>query len=155
MSEIIKKEPGRIEWDPFGALREWMRFDPFRELEPFVARLPREAFAPDFEVRENKDAFVFKADLPGVKLDDVEIAITGDRLTVKGKRDVEAETKDDTIYTYERSYGSFIRTFTLPGGVDAEHAKSELKDGVLTLVVPKTAEAQAKKIPIGAGEVKS
>lgn len=153
MSEIIKKEPARMmEFDPFAMLRDLVRFDPFREMEPFVARAPREAFAPDFEVRENKDAFVFKADLPGVKLEDLEISVAGDRLTIKGKRDVEVESQDDTIYTYERSYGTFSRLFTLPAGIDAEHAKSELKDGVLTLVVPKKESAIAKKIAITAGE---
>ena len=76
------------------------------------------------------------------------ITSTGNRLQISGKRDHETETKHDTIYTYERQYGSFSRSFTLPDGADLEHAKSELKDGVLTLAVPKKAGAQSKKIAI-------
>jgi HSP20 family protein len=106
-------------------------------------------------VRENKFACVFKADLPGVKQDDLEVSITGNRLQISGKRDEEKEAKDDTFYTYERSYGSFSRTFTLPDTADAEHVKTELQDGVLSLVVPKKPEAQAKKIPISIGASKS
>ena len=61
----------------------------------------------------------------------------------------------DTYYAYERSYGSFTRSFTLPADIDADHVHSELKDGVLTLAIPKKAEARAKKIPIGSGATKS
>lgn len=155
MADIIKREGRRMEIDPFQALREWMRWDPFREMEPYLPGIAKEAFVPSFEVRENKDAFVFKADLPGVKGEDLDISITGDRLQIKGKRDVESESKEDTIYMYERCYGDFTRTFTLPTGADAEHARSELKDGVLTLVIPKKASATAKKIPVGTTAVKS
>jgi HSP20 family protein len=59
------------------------------------------------------------------------------------------------VYTYERQYGSFVRSFTLPEGADIDHAKSELKEGVLTLVIPKKAGAQAKKIAISTGAPKS
>jgi HSP20 family protein len=99
-------------------------------------------------VTENKEAFLFKADVPGVKKEDLEITASGNRVQISGKRDAEKETKSDTLYTYERQYGSFLRSFTLPEGTDLEHAKSELKDGVLTLVIPKLPGAQAKKIPI-------
>lgn len=106
---------------------------------------------PNFDVTETKDAFLFKADVPGVKKDDLEITTTGNRIQISGKRDIDEEKKSDTVYTYERQYGSFTRSFTLPAGADIEHAKSGLKDGVLTLVVPKLAEAQSKKIPISSG----
>ncbi|MCB9561850.1 MAG: Hsp20 family protein [Kofleriaceae bacterium] len=72
-----------------------------------------------------------------------------------GKREHEEETKGDTIYTCERSSGSFSRAFTLPAGVDAEHCRNELEDGVLTLAMPKRPEAQAKKIPVAVGKAKS
>ena len=86
------------------------------------------------------------------KPEEIEISTTGNRLQISGKRDHEHENTTDQVYTYERQYGSFVRTFTLPAGVDADHAKSELKDGVLTLVIPKKAEAQPKKISITAAE---
>ena len=145
--------PVKAETDPFRWLLRW---DPFHEMTPsWFGQPPVEAtFSPAFEVKENKDSFLFKADLPGMKEQDIEVKLAGDRLTVSGKREAEREDKDDTYYAYERSFGSFLRTFTLPEGFDAEHVQAELKDGVLTIVVPKQATAQAKTIAIKGGELK-
>lgn len=156
MADIVKKNGGQVmAWDPMRAMREMLKWDPFREMAPNLAAFEGTAFNPDFDVTENKDSFLFKADLPGMKKEDIEITTTGNRLQISGKRDNEQETKTDTVYTYERQYGSFVRSFTLPDGVDVEHAKSELKDGVLTLVIPKTPGTQAKKIAITSGATKS
>jgi len=141
----------RREWDPFRLMREMFRWDPFREMAAFPTMEPA-AYAPAFEVKENKDAFVFKADVPGVKESDIEVSLTGNRLTVSGKRESEKEEKSDTFYAYERSYGTFSRSFTLPADTDAPHIKAELKNGELTVVVPKAAAAVAKRIPIGSGD---
>lgn len=154
MTDIVKKTGGQVgEWEPMRVMREMLRWDPFREMAPFpsFANLEVASFNPSFEVTENKDGYVFKADLPGVKQEDIEITTTGNRLQISGKRESEVETKNDRIFTYERQYGSFARSFTLPDGVDVEHAKSDLKDGVLTLVIPKKPGAQAKKIAISSG----
>ena len=115
---------------------------------------PTEAggFAPAFNIKETKDGFVFKADLPGIKEEDLEVTSTGNRVTISGKREAEKEEKDDTFYTYERSFGSFTRSFTLPDSADASHIKAELKNGELTVAVPKTPAAVAKKIPVGTGD---
>jgi HSP20 family protein len=145
--------PLKSETDPFRWLLRW---DPFREMTPsWFGQPPVEAtFSPAFEIKENKDGFLFKADLPGMKEQDIEVKLAGDRLAVSGKREAEREDKDDTYYAYERSFGSFLRTFTLPEGIDAEHVQAELKDGVLTIVVPKKATAQAKTIAIKGGDIK-
>ena len=151
MADIVKKTGGQLaKWEPMRAMRDLLNWDPFQEMAPFRAFPAFEpiSFAPSFDVTENKDAFLFKADLPGVKNEDIEIITTGNRLQISGKRDSEHEAKTDTIYTYERQYGSFCRSFTLPEGADLDNARSELKDGVLTLAVPKKAGAQAKKIAI-------
>lgn len=157
MSEIAKKNGGApTEWSPMRAMREMLRWDPFREMAPmFPSTFERLEWNPSFDVTETKDAYVFKADVPGVKMEDLEITTTGNRLQISGKRESEEEKQTDTVYTYERQCGSFARVFTLPSGADIEHAKSDLKDGVLTLVVPKLAEAQSKKIPIATGGKKS
>jgi HSP20 family protein len=155
MAAIIKKDEEGMALDPFRALREWMRWDPFREMAPMLGRFEAPTWSPSFEVRENKEGYVFRADVPGAKPEDIEINLTGNRLQFSGKRESEKETKEDTYYCYERSYGSFTRAFTLPEGCDAEHIRTELKDGVLTVVVPKKAEAQPKKIEIKAGAPKS
>jgi HSP20 family protein len=155
MSNIIKKnDRGMSEWNPLRSMREFFGWDPFREMAPLLSRfesMQPDVWAPSFEVRETKDAYVFKADVPGVKKEDIDVSLSGNRLQVSGKRDAERETKDDTFYTYERSYGSFSRAFTLPADIDADHVRSDLKDGVLTLAVPKKIDAQTKKIAIGTG----
>lgn len=150
MADIVKKNGGQMtEWDPVRAMRDLLRWDPFREMAPVSPAISMPTtFNPSFDVTENKDAYVFKADVPGIKKEDLEISTTGNRVQIAGKRDTEHETKSDTAYVYERQYGSFCRSFTLPDGADIDHAKSELKDGVLTLVIPKTPGAQSKKIAI-------
>jgi HSP20 family protein len=141
----------RREWDPLRMMRDVFRWDPFREMAPtFTTDI--ETYAPAFEVKETKDSFVFKADLPGLKDKDVDVSVTGSRLTINGRREAEKEEKSDTFYTYERSYGSFTRSFTLPDQADLEHVRAELKSGELTVVIPKAPTAVAKKIPVGSGE---
>jgi HSP20 family protein len=156
MADIVKKNGGQMtEWDPMRAMREMLRWDPFREMAPMFPAFEPAAFSPSFDITENKDAYLFKADMPGVKKEDIEITTTGNRLQVAGKRDSEHETKTDTVYTYERQFGSFCRAFTLPESADLAHAKSELKDGVLTLAVPKKAGSETKKIAISSEAKKS
>jgi HSP20 family protein len=159
MADIVKRNGGTVatEWDPVRAMRDWLRWDPFREMAPVEGwpKFDRATFTPTFDVTETKDAYVFKADVPGVKDSDLEISITGNRLMIAGKRDYEHENKTETAYAYERQFGTFSRVFTLPDGADYEHAKSSLDAGVLTLVVPKTLAAQPRKIEISKGPGKS
>jgi len=139
--------------DPFEMMQDLMRWDPYRELSRGVMGGELAAFVPSFEVKETKGSYVFKADLPGVKESDLDISLTGNRLTVSGQRQQEKKDEGDAYYAYERSYGSFSRSFTLPEGVDSEHVQADLKDGVLNVVIPKKPEVQAKRIPLkGANE---
>ncbi len=141
-------------WEPFRLMRDLMGWDPFREMAPFVPQLPA-GFAVSFEVKETSNGYVFKADVPGVKESDLEISLTGNRLTISGKREAEKKEQTDTYYTYERSYGNFMRAFTLPEGVDKNSIHAELKDGVLLLNINKVPEAQPKKIAIQSQTKKS
>lgn len=135
--------------DPFQRLvRDMMRWDPFREMAPTWMASEAPTFAPAFEVKETKEAFLFKADMPGVKDKDLEVKLHGNRLTISGKREAEHEDKSDAYYTYERSYGSFLRAFTLPDGIDGDHVQADLKEGVLTVAIPKKVGAQAKTIAV-------
>lgn len=133
--------------EPFSLMRDFMRWAPFRETD-----LGTElgAFAPSFDIKETGDAYVFAADLPGVQRDDLDINITGNRLTVAGKRESETRKEGENHFASERTFGHFSRTFTLPEGVDASGVKAEMKDGVLTLTVPKMPEVQPRKITIAA-----
>jgi len=138
------------EWDPLQTMRDLIGWDPFQEMAPRLWRgEERLAFAPAFDVKETADSYLFKADLPGFREGDVEINVTGNRLGITGKREEEREEDTGSFFLAERTYGTFTRTFTLPEGVNADQVRADLKDGVLTLVVPKSEESQPKKITIG------
>jgi HSP20 family protein len=155
MSTIVRTSdkpaaPAVGQWDPFRAMRDLLRWDPFREMSAFEPYGGAETamFMPAFEVKETKEGYSFKADLPGVKDADLEITLSGNRMTISGKREAEQREKSDTFYAYERTYGSFARTFTLPEGADMENLHAELKGGVLTMLVPRRPEMQPRKIQI-------
>lgn len=135
-------------WDPFEMMQDLMRWDPFREMSRRLGGDELAGFVPSFDVKETKDAYNFKADLPGVKESDLDISLTGNRLTISGERQEEKKDEGEQYYTYERSYGSFSRSFTLPEGVDVDRVQADLKEGVLNVVVPKKPEIQAKRIPL-------
>jgi HSP20 family protein len=150
MANLIRRGEAPVErrWDPFEMMREMMAWDPFRELGGPLGRA--EAFVPSFDVKETKDGYVFKADLPGVKEKDLEISLTGNRLTVSGHREEERkQEEEERYYAYERSSGTFTRSFTLPEGIDPDSASAELKEGVLTLHLSKRPEVKAKRIELG------
>jgi len=136
------------ELDPFRAFRDMLRWDPFKEMAPMWPAEMAGEFSPAFEVKENGTAFIFKADVPGVKESDLDVTITGNRLTISGQRNEEKEEKNDTYYSCERKYGAFSRSYTLPEGADLEHINAEIKSGVLTIAVPKLASVQPKKIAV-------
>ena len=138
-------------WDPFEMMQDLMRWDPFREMSRRMLGEEPAAFAPTFDVKETKDSYVFRADLPGVKDSDLDISLTGNRLTISGRRQEENKEEGEQFYAYERSYGSFSRSFTLPEGIDAEHVQADLKDGVLNVVLPKKPEVQPKRIALKGG----
>ncbi|WP_338264157.1 Hsp20/alpha crystallin family protein [Corallococcus caeni] len=142
-------------WDPFAQMHELLQADPMALLRKMMPGGEEGwSLAPDFDVKETKDAYVFKADLPGVKQEDLEVSVTGQRLIISGKRDEEKREEGERYFTYERSHGSFSRSFTVPEGVDVDRVNAELKDGVLVLRIPKRAEAQSKRIQIGGGGAK-
>lgn len=138
-------------WDPFHAMRELMQWDPFRDVGRGPRLEPPATFMPAFEVKETKDAFQFKADVPGVEAKDIDVKLANNRLTISGKREAEKTDKGETYYSYERSYGSFSRSFTIPQGANEDSVRADLKDGVLQIVVPKKPEMKAREIPIKTG----
>jgi len=128
-------------------MRSLLNWDPFQEMAPLLQRM-RTEFVPDFEIKETKEGYLFKADVPGVKQSDLDVSLSGNRLTISGKRESEREEKSETYYACERSYGSFSRSFTMPEGADPNAVSADLKDGVLTISIRKRAEVQPKKIDI-------
>lgn len=160
--ELVRRDPFALSRDPFQMMMRdpfevmrQMMSDPFRmfsQMSPFFGR-DVGAWNPGFDVRETDDALIFKADLPGIRNEDLDISLTGNQLTVSGKREHEQEQDEGRYHSYERSYGSFTRSFALPEYADLDKIRSDLKDGELTLVVPKKpgTAPQRRKIQIGSG----
>lgn len=105
-------------------------------------------WAPPVDILETENDLLLKADLPGVDLKDIDIHIENGTLTLKGERKYEKEEKDKGFHRLERSYGSFVRYFTLPDTVDTEHVKAEFQNGVLTVTLPKKEIAKPKSIKV-------
>lgn len=108
--------------------------------------------APAVDVTEDDKAYKITAELPGIEEKNIEVTVSGDMLTLKGEKRYEKEEKDKNRYMSERAYGSFQRSFLLPEGVDRDKIAADLAKGVLTITLPKTAEAQKpqKKIEVKA-----
>ena len=134
-------------WDPFAGLLAAYGFQVPRYFEKQT-----EAFVPRFEVRENKDALILKADMPGIKSDNLDISVQANVLTISGNREQEAKTDNETFHMVERLFGSFTRSFTLPEAVDTKRLEAELKEGVLTVILPKAPEAKPTRVQIKSGK---
>lgn len=126
--------------DPLSFARELLSWD------PFVQR--PSAFLPTFEVKETADAFVVRADLPGVKDSDLDISVHNGVLSVSGLRQAEERKDGESYFLYERQYGSFSRSFSLPESADGDKVDASLESGVLTLTIGKKIEAKPRKIAI-------
>ena len=129
--------------DPFQVARDLLSWDPF-----FGATRQVSAFVPAFEVKETNDAFILKADIPGVSENDLDIAVHSNILTVSGSRQSEERKEGESFALYERQYGSFSRSFSLPDTADGERVEAKLDSGVLTLSIFKKAEAKPRKIAV-------
>lgn len=129
-----------------------VRWDPFRELEGFRARLSDESlfggWSPAVDIQETDHEFILQADLPDVKKDDVKVELDDGVLTIEGERKKEKEEKGTRFHKFERAYGKFVRHFTLPTEVDGPNVKAEFKDGVLNVRLPKAANAKPKAIDV-------
>jgi HSP20 family protein len=105
-------------------------------------------WAPAMDVIEKGSEFIVRAELPGVRKEDIEISVTGDSVTLKGKVERGEETSGECYYCNERSYGSFARIVRLPKEIDPEEVRAQLKDGVLELVLHKRAERKGKEVKV-------
>lgn len=143
----------REEESPFALLRREMDslFDNFFrgfDMEPFESRLS--AFTPKVDVTENDKEIKISAELPGMDEKDIDVSLQKDMLTIKGEKKEEKEDKGKDYYRMERSYGSFSRTIPLPVEVETDKVDAKFKKGVLSITLPKTANAVAetKKITV-------
>lgn len=110
------------------------------------------SWTPACDILETKDAVVVRAELPGVKKDEIDISLEAGVLTIRGSRNVEKETEECTYLRIERSYGSFARSFTLPRIVDADRISATYVDGVLEIRMPRREENKPRSIRIDVEE---
>ena len=144
-----------IKWEPFEGLTT-LRREVDRLFEDFFDGGPRRFWGrstePAVEVCDTTDAVVVKAQVPGISKDQIQVNITDDTLTLKGEMKEEEKKEEKNFHRQEFRYGAFERTIALPMAVQADKATAQLKDGVLEITLPKSANAQAKvkQIPIQA-----
>jgi len=145
-----------VRWDPFsefGSLRRAMD----RVLEDFApgrglrgANGSTELTFP-VDVSDAGEALTVKAVLPGIKPDDVEITVSDGVLTIRGETRQETTAEKENYYHREIRYGAFSRSIALPSGVSQEQAEASFEDGILTVTLPKAAEARPRTIPVKGG----
>jgi HSP20 family protein len=122
----------------------------FFGIEPFWRRERTFVSAPAVDITETDKAYEIVAELPGIDEKDIEVKLANGGLTIKGEKHEEKEEKQKDYYLHERRFGSFERYFQIPDGVDGDKIEANFKKGVLTVTLPKSAEARKaeKKIPV-------
>jgi HSP20 family protein len=118
----------------------------FGRLRPMISR--QEGWLPDMDILEQEGKLVVRMDLPGLKREDIDVAIEGDMLVASGQRTEEKETKEEDYYCVERSSGSFRRAVRLPEGAKADEIEAACKDGVLEVKIPRLAAPEPKKLKV-------
>jgi HSP20 family protein len=108
------------------------------------------AWLPSVDVFEDKESLKIVAELPGLKPEDVKITLENSTLTLRGEKKQVAEEKTERVHRYERSYGSFERSFSLPNTMDTDKVAASFENGVLTITLPKAEKAKPREIAVAA-----
>jgi len=144
-----------------------IRWDPFKDMDELQSRLTKlfgltpartgnggqelmtvSQWTPSVDIIEDEKEWLVKAELPEVKKEDVKVTVEDGVLTITGERKLEKEEKDKKYHRIERSYGNFLRSFTLPDGADGTKVNAEFKDGVLKVHLPKSEKAKPKAVEV-------
>jgi HSP20 family protein len=143
-----------VKWDPF---REWEDISsrlgrvfgrsPDRS-EPEREMLTLADWAPSTDIAETDEAYFIKAEIPGVKREDVKVTVQDGMLTLQGERKMEKEEKGKRFHRIECCYGKFVRSFLVPNDVEESSVRAEFKDGMLYVTLAKTARATSKAIKV-------
>ena len=151
---IIPWRPKEMWWDPFRDL-EAIQNEMNRMFDSSLVRwgdrdtgLLEGAWSPAIDIYDSKDNVMVKADIPGMKKDEIDVSVHGDTLILKGEKKQEKETKEKDFVRTERFCGSFNRAIRLPSEVDAAKVNASYKNGVLELVLPKKEESKPKQLKI-------
>lgn len=142
MKLVQYTQPGLV-WPTFGRLPNLQD-----ELDRLLES-PLRGWAPPLDVHEDKDGFTIRAELPGMKREDIEVSVQDGALVISGERQAEKVNEGTEIHRQERYFGRFSRALTLPTAVAGDKVTANYKDGILTVVLPKAEEAKPKRITIG------
>ena len=145
-----------IRWDPFrevSTLQERMNrlFSDLRTRAMGEEEMAQGAFVPPVDIYETADSIVLQVELPGVSKEDLSLEVKDNTLTVRGEKKMEKDVKEGSTHRTERTYGSFMRAFTLPSTVQQDKVKAKFRDGILEIIVPKAEEAKPKQIKVEVG----
>jgi len=153
MSSLTRwQRPELSTWPGFGRLTD-LRDEIDRLFESPVAELARTShllsgWSPALDLYEDKDNLFVKAELPGMKREEIDVSLHEGSLSISGERKSEQKYKEAEVYRTERFFGRFQRTVTLPTPVAADKVKAQYNDGILTITLPKTEEAKPKHIDV-------
>jgi HSP20 family protein len=156
MNNLIRwQRPAIPTWPGFGPLTN-LRDEIDRLFEAPLTELARTSqllsdWTPPLDVYEDKDNVYVRAELPGMRKEEIGLSLHNGSLSLSGERKSEEKFKDAEVYRGERFFGRFQRTVTLPTPVAADKVKAEYKDGILTVTLPKTEEAKPRHIDVSVG----
>ena len=144
-----------VRWKNYGELNPW---SPLRELEGqfnrFFGELAREfdlsdnGWSPAVDFKEGEHENTLEADLPGMKIEDIEVTVMDNCIILRGERKRDTETSEKGTHRVERRYGAFERCFEVPGGFDAEKINAQFDGGVLCVTLPKREEAKPRQVEV-------
>jgi HSP20 family protein len=117
---------------------------------PAQESLPASAWFPSCDVFEDKDAVKLLAELPGVRPEDVKLSVENNVLTIRGEKQQQSGDQRGKVHSFERSYGRFDRSFTLPSTIDPDRISASFENGILTVTIPKAERARPREIPVSA-----
>lgn len=154
---------GITRWDPFQELQTWSeRMGRLLGSERTPARRGAEeeglaygTWMPPVDILEGKDKIQLKVELPGFKEDQVNLTVEDGLLTIRGERKFNRESSEENYHRIERSYGTFVRSFTLPNSVEQNRIQATFADGILHIDMPKREETKPKQIPIKGGSAEA
>jgi HSP20 family protein len=138
------------------AIIRYAQHDPFQGFQSLQDTMNRffsepstnRPWVPAVDIRETENELVLKADIPGMKFEDIDVRLENGTLTLRGERKFDEEKKEGGWHRMERSYGSFERVFTLPDSVNPEAVSADYKDGTLTVTLPKKEIAKARQVKV-------
>ena len=154
MNTLTRWEPLKTRWNPFRELEEMeKRLSSIFGRQAMRADGEKEAltvaeWSPLVDISEDEKEYLIKAEIPDIKKEDVKLTVQNDVLTISGERKSEKEEKGKKYHRIERTYGSFMRSFTLPEDADGSKVSAEYKDGMLNVRLPKAEKAKPKSIEV-------